>query len=55
MITIVIIRNYFVSSSRAKLNHNAAFLQLPIGLERDHNGIIDIIRRKALYFDGDFG
>ncbi|XP_046854306.1 elongation factor G, mitochondrial-like [Xenia sp. Carnegie-2017] len=47
--------NKVISQMRAKLNHNAAFLQLPIGLERDHNGIIDIIRRKALYFDGDFG
>lgn len=47
--------NKVLSQMRAKLNHNAAFVQLPIGLERDHNGIVDIIRRKALYFDGDFG
>ena len=40
---------------RAKLNHNAAFVQLPIGLERNHIGVVDIIRRKALYFDGEFG
>jgi elongation factor G len=45
----------FLLNFRAKLNHNAAFVQLPIGLERDHNGVVDIIRRKALYFDGEFG
>uniref|UniRef100_A0A336MWZ0 Elongation factor G, mitochondrial n=1 Tax=Culicoides sonorensis TaxID=179676 RepID=A0A336MWZ0_CULSO len=40
---------------RAKLNHNAAFIQLPIGLENDCQGIVDLIHKKALYFDGSFG
>ncbi|CAH0390224.1 unnamed protein product [Bemisia tabaci] len=40
---------------REKLNHNAAFLQLPIGLEGDTEGIIDLITRKALYFEGQNG
>ncbi|XP_028418672.1 elongation factor G, mitochondrial-like [Dendronephthya gigantea] len=44
-----------LSQMRAKLNHNAAFVQLPIGLERNHTGVVDIIRRKALYFDGEYG
>ncbi|KAG8325968.1 hypothetical protein J6590_054181 [Homalodisca vitripennis] len=40
---------------RSKLNHNAAFLSLPIGLESELKGIIDLIHQKAIYFDGDFG
>jgi elongation factor G len=35
---------------RSKLRHNAAYLQLPIGLEDKHEGIIDLITRKAVYF-----
>uniref|UniRef100_A0A8D9C2D4 Elongation factor G, mitochondrial n=1 Tax=Cacopsylla melanoneura TaxID=428564 RepID=A0A8D9C2D4_9HEMI len=40
---------------RQKLGHNAAFLQIPIGLESDTKGIIDLIQRKAIYFEGPFG
>ncbi|XP_060822793.1 elongation factor G, mitochondrial [Bombus pascuorum] len=40
---------------RGKLNLNAAFLQLPIGLESKNTGIVDLIHQKALYFEGDFG
>jgi len=40
---------------RSKLKHNGAFLQLPIGLERDTKGIVDLITQKALYFEGNFG
>lgn len=40
---------------RGKLNLNAAFLQLPIGLENNNKGIIDLINQKALYFEGNFG
>lgn len=40
---------------RTKLYHNAAFLQLPIGLEGNTKGIVDLISQKALYFEGNFG
>lgn len=44
-----------VSQLRSKLNHNAAFIQLPIGLESEHKGLIDLISQKAIYFDGTYG
>ncbi|XP_049773061.1 elongation factor G, mitochondrial [Schistocerca cancellata] len=44
-----------LSQIRSKLGHNAAFLQLPIGVESDTKGIVDLIERKALYFEGQHG
>ncbi len=38
-----------------KLGHNAVALQIPIGLEADLEGIVDLVSMKALYFDGDNG
>jgi len=40
---------------RSKLGHNAAFLSIPIGLESNLKGIIDLIHLKALYFEGNYG
>lgn len=40
---------------RSKMNHNAAFLHLPIGLEKECKGILDLIEERAMYFEGDFG
>lgn len=40
---------------RSKLKHNAAFIQLPIGLESSCTGIVDLVAQKAMYFEGDFG
>jgi len=40
---------------RSKLNHNAAFLQLPIGLESNCKGIVDLITQQAIYFEGAYG
>ncbi len=38
-----------------KLRHNAVMMQLPIGLENEHRGVVDLITMKALYFEGDSG
>jgi len=38
-----------------KLGHNAVMMQLPIGLEDKHEGIIDLVSMKAYYFEGDNG
>jgi len=37
------------------LGHNAALLTIPIGLERDLEGIVDVLRERALYFEGQHG
>ncbi len=40
---------------RDKLGHNSVLMQLPIGLEDKHEGIIDLVSMTALYFEGDNG
>ncbi|XP_076751243.1 mitochondrial translation elongation factor G 1 [Xylocopa sonorina] len=40
---------------KTRLRHNAEFLQLPIGLESKNEGVVDLIYKKALYFEGKFG
>src|SRR6059058_2525796 len=44
-----------VEQLREKLKHNAIMMQIPIGLEGDHEGIVDLIAMKAHYFDGPNG
>uniref|UniRef100_A0A8B9BEK1 Elongation factor G, mitochondrial n=1 Tax=Anser brachyrhynchus TaxID=132585 RepID=A0A8B9BEK1_9AVES len=44
-----------VQQLRSKLKHNAAFVQIPIGLEGNFKGVIDLIEERAIYFDGAFG
>jgi elongation factor G len=44
-----------ISQLRSKLGHNAIALQLPIGLESDFTGVIDLVALKAYYFDGENG
>ena len=38
-----------------KLKLNAVLMQLPIGLEADHDGVVDLVEMKAIYFDGENG
>ncbi|XP_042269233.1 elongation factor G, mitochondrial isoform X2 [Thunnus albacares] len=40
---------------RTKLNHNAAFVNIPIGLEGDIRGLIDLVEERSIYFEGPFG
>ncbi len=40
---------------RDKLDLNAHMMQMPIGLENDLNGIVDLLTMKAVYFDGENG
>lgn len=47
--------DYVLDSIRKKLTNNAIPIQMPIGQESDFKGVIDLLRMKAYYFDGDFG
>jgi elongation factor G len=38
-----------------KLGHKPVPLQIPIGLEADFKGVVDLVRMQAIYFDGDNG
>jgi elongation factor G len=38
-----------------RLNKNAVRFQIPIGLEADHKGVVDLLRMKAYYFEGEMG
>ena len=40
---------------RDMLGHNPVLLQLPIGLEADFEGVVDLVEMKAIYFRGDNG
>ncbi|XP_017049085.1 elongation factor G, mitochondrial isoform X1 [Drosophila ficusphila] len=44
-----------LSQMRSKMNHNAAFIQLPIGVESNCKGIVDLVRERAIYFEGEHG
>ncbi|MEA3240578.1 MAG: elongation factor G, partial [Pseudomonadota bacterium] len=44
-----------IEQLRDKLGHNAVAIQIPIGLEADFEGIVDLVAMKAVYFDSDNG
>lgn len=44
-----------VEQMREKLKLNAVLVELPIGLEDKLEGVVDLIRMKALYFEGTNG
>ena len=44
-----------VDQLRQRLNHNAVLMQIPIGLEGDLTGLVDLVSMKAFTFEGQFG
>jgi elongation factor G len=44
-----------VEQLKEKLGHNAVALQIPMGLEADFEGIVDLINMQAIYFEGENG
>ncbi len=44
-----------IQAIREKLFLNAAAIEIPIGLEDQHKGVVDLVKMKAFYFDGENG
>ena len=44
-----------INQLREKLKHNAVAIQIPIGLEGDLKGVVDLVTMKAYYFEGENG
>ena len=44
-----------IGQLKSKLGHNAVAMQIPIGLENEVQGVVDLVAMRALYFDGDNG
>ena len=44
-----------IKQLRDQLKLNAAAVQIPVGLESSHIGVVDLIDQKAIYFEGEKG
>ncbi|PON61192.1 Translation elongation factor [Parasponia andersonii] len=44
-----------LNQARSKLRHYSAAMQVPIGLEDDFKGLVDLVQLKAYYFHGSNG
>ncbi|PPS19887.1 hypothetical protein GOBAR_AA00688 [Gossypium barbadense] len=44
-----------LNQARSKLRHHTAAVQVPIGLEENFKGLIDLVQLKAYYFHGSSG
>ncbi|CAK9188419.1 unnamed protein product [Ilex paraguariensis] len=44
-----------LNQARSKLRHHCAAVQVPIGLEDDFQGLVDLVHLKAYYFHGSSG
>ncbi|XDD50583.1 elongation factor G [Leptospira sp. WS92.C1] len=44
-----------IDQLKEKLKHNAVPVQIPIGLENDLKGVVDLVKMKAFYFEGKDG
>lgn len=46
---------FAIGSIWDRLSPNAVAVQYPIGVSGEHEGVVDLITQKALYFEGDLG
>jgi elongation factor G len=44
-----------IDQLKERLGHNAVAMQIPVGIEADFIGVVDLVTMKAIYFDGDNG
>jgi len=44
-----------INQLEEKLNHKPVMITMPIGLEDNFKGIVDLIKMKAIYYEGDNG
>ncbi|MCH82952.1 elongation factor G [Trifolium medium] len=44
-----------LNQARSKLQHHSAAVQVPIGLEDDFKGLVDLVQLKAYFFHGSNG
>jgi elongation factor G len=44
-----------VEQLREKLRHNAVLMQIPLGLEAKHTGVIDLVTMRSCTFEGEHG
>ena len=44
-----------IDDLKTKLRHNACAVQIPIGLEDQHDGVVDLLRMEAILFEGSDG
>ncbi|XP_020598223.1 elongation factor G, mitochondrial-like [Phalaenopsis equestris] len=44
-----------LNQARSKLRHHSAAVQVPIGLEEEFQGLVDLVEMKAYYFHGSNG
>jgi len=44
-----------IEDIRNVLRHNAAAIQIPLGLESEHQGVVDLVKQVAYYFEGPKG
>jgi elongation factor G len=44
-----------IKDVRSKLHLNAVAVQVPIGLEKDHQGVVDLVSQDAIFFRGENG
>jgi len=46
---------FFHVKARSKLRHHNAAVQVPIGLEEEFEGLVDLVEMKAYKFEGSSG